>query len=105
VSDDDDQQAPPLLSRWATFALVVVNVGVGVAMALGGASPFYASGAQLIDSGAIEPTRVWSGEVWRLLSACFVHIGVWHLAMNAWVLWIVGTPLERLVGGARALLI
>ena len=43
--------------------------------------------------------------MWRLFSACFVHVGAWHLGLNLWVLWQVGRVYERLVGPARVLLI
>src|SRR5262249_35828445 len=42
---------------------------------------------------------------WRLLTACFVHIGFIHLAANMFALYIVGPILERLWGSARFLLL
>ena len=55
--------------------------------------------------GAVDPARVWQGEVWRLLAANFVHIGVWHFGLNMWVLWQVGRAYERLAGGSRTMLV
>jgi membrane associated rhomboid family serine protease len=110
VSERPEAQEPDLLfsdpsPRWATLALIALNTiiaifGNGVGSTLG-----VPSTPAAIDAGAVEPMRVWSGEVWRLLTASFVHLGAWHLLLNLWTLWVVGRALERLVGGARVLLV
>jgi rhomboid protease GluP len=41
------------------------------------------------------------GEVWRLLMACFLHIGVWHLAVNSYGLFILGPWMEEIFGRRR----
>lgn len=102
---DPQEFGGPTSRRWGTIVLVVLNLGVGLAMAWSGVSVLYASPGDIIASGAVEPARLWSGEVWRLLSACFVHVGSWHLGLNLWVLWQVGRALERLVGTPRLLLV
>lgn len=38
------------------------------------------------------------GEVWRLLSCCFLHGGVSHLGMNMWCLLAFGRLLEKMAG-------
>jgi hypothetical protein len=45
------------------------------------------------------------GEWWRLLSLTFLHAGFMHVAFNAFVLYLLGSLLERLVGTARFLLL
>ncbi len=110
VPDDGADDTPPELlgptsRRWGTVGLVLLNLAVGVVMAWAGVSVLYAAPADVIAFGAVEPTRLWSGEVWRLLVACFVHVGCWHLGLNVWVLWQVGRALERLVGTPRLVLI
>jgi rhomboid protease GluP len=102
---DEDEDEGPLASRWATWALVALNGSVFLAMVLAGASPLLATMGDITGAGAVDPVRVWNGEVWRLLTACFVHLGVWHLALNMWVLMQLGRVLERMIGGARLLLI
>jgi membrane associated rhomboid family serine protease len=62
----------------------------------------------LIDAGALVPFSGGSfqqptgglvgGQWWRLLSSIFLHAGVIHLALNAYVLWIFGLTIEREVG-------
>ena len=55
--------------------------------------------------GALVPERVWDGEVWRLLSVAFLHGSLVHLVANTYVLWQLGSSLERLVGTARFLVL
>ena len=42
-----------------------------------------------------------NGEYYRLLTSMFLHFGVVHLALNMWVLWLVGPSLERVLGRLR----
>ena len=52
--------------------------------------------------GALEPTAVVvRHEYWRLLSALFLHYGALHLAINLFALYLLGPPLERLIGSAK----
>ena len=48
---------------------------------------------------------VLQGEWWRVLSCCFVHIGLLHLVMNMFMLFWIGPLLERMWGPWRFLLI
>jgi rhomboid protease GluP len=52
--------------------------------------------------GALEPVAVIDKhEYWRLLSATFLHYGALHLTINLFALYILGPPLERLIGSAK----
>jgi len=51
--------------------------------------------------GSLIPERARSGEWWRFLSCTFLHGGVMHVALNLFVLWMLGRFLERVVGSAR----
>ncbi len=44
-----------------------------------------------------------SGELWRLLTAMFLHYGIVHLALNMYGLWLLGQHCEHLLGGGRFL--
>jgi membrane associated rhomboid family serine protease len=90
---------------WGTSAVLFINIAVGLVMAASGVPILMAGTADLVAFGAVDPTRIWNGDVWRLATACFVHVGAWHLGLNMWVLWQLGRVLERLVGTGRFLLI
>lgn len=105
---DQSESAPrrlDLSGRWATTTLALLNLAMFMVMMLAGASALHVSMEHAVAAGAADPGRVWQGEPWRLLTACFVHLGFWHVALNVWVLWQLGVLLERLIGGARLLLV
>jgi membrane associated rhomboid family serine protease len=43
------------------------------------------------------------GAFYRLITAMFVHYGIFHLLLNMWALWILGRNLEAALGRARFL--
>lgn len=59
----------------------------------------------LLRMGALSPERVLGGEVWRLFSCTFLHSGWSHLFFNVYVLWVLGTSLERVLGRWRLLVL
>lgn len=48
--------------------------------------------------GAQINVNVAAGEVWRLLAAMFLHIGLMHLAFNSWALLSLGRDIEAFYG-------
>jgi membrane associated rhomboid family serine protease len=87
--------------RSATTALLVIIVGVfglDVVLRLVG-------GISLIELGAMIPGRVADGEWWRLITATFLHVGVLHLALNAFGLYVFGSLVEDALGTVRFLAI
>jgi membrane associated rhomboid family serine protease len=56
------------------------------------------TGALLLDSGV-------KLEVWRYLTAIFLHGGIGHLAYNVFALVLFGSILEKLIGGKRFLIV
>jgi rhomboid protease GluP len=52
--------------------------------------------------GALEPYAVLArGEYWRLFAALFLHYGALHLLFNCYALYILGPPLENVIGSVR----
>lgn len=83
-----------------TWALIAVNVAVyGLETLYGGAD--YAPA--LMRLGALAPPRVHDGEIWRLVTATFLHGGLLHLLLNMYVLLVLGTLLEKVIGSWRFL--
>lgn len=52
----------------------------------------------IVQAGALRRTEVMSGEVWRLLSAAFLHGSVDHLIGNCIFLYILGMACEHALG-------
>ncbi len=63
------------------------------------------SGIALLKYGALNSYLVQSGEVWRLITAGFLHGGILHLLFNMYSLYIIGTQLETFAGKWKFLLI
>jgi membrane associated rhomboid family serine protease len=77
-------------------ALVALNAGVFILMLA--APGAVGDPATLTDWGASVGPRTSNGEWWRLVTAMFVHAGVWHLLACLAPLVQVGALLERLAG-------
>jgi membrane associated rhomboid family serine protease/Tfp pilus assembly protein PilF len=90
-------EAMPMLITQVIFG---INVAVFIGMLLSGVSPMSPSGANLLAWGANYGPYTLTGQWWRLLTSCFVHIGIIHIAFNMWCLWSLGGLAERLYGRA-----
>lgn len=81
------------------LAVVLVAIGLGeYALGAFGDGGVYVMAAM----GGIVPGDTWA-RPWTLLAYALLHGGPVHLAMNTYVLWILGGQLERIVGGGRVL--
>lgn len=81
-----------------TQAFLAVNLAVFIVMeAVGSTSDI----DTIVAFGAKSNAAINEGQVWRLLTPVFIHIGYIHLAFNCYALWIVGQQVERLYGSAR----
>lgn len=68
---------------WVTPAIVGLNVILFLLVSVDAQTIFSPSIAKLIAWGAdFGPLTVTNHQWWRLLSSCFLHIGVVHLACN-----------------------
>lgn len=61
--------------------------------------------ASYLRMGALSSDAVFAGEWWRLFSATLLHGDIQHLLFNMFVLWSLGSFLERLVGSTRFLVL
>lgn len=55
--------------------------------------------------GSLVPERLRAGEWWRYFSCTFLHGGLLHVALNTFLLLVLGRSLERCMGSARLLLV
>lgn len=94
---------PP--SVWMTRLLVAANCLVFALFAWKGGGFLGADAGKLVSWGANFPVLVQEGQVFRLLSATFLHGGIDHLLGNMIALYAFGRLLERLQGPGHFLLI
>jgi len=57
----------------------------------------------LFSDWALFAQAVAAGEVWRVITSGFLHIGPLHLAFNMFALWVIGRDMEILLGRGRFL--
>lgn len=105
--------APPRVA----MALLTLNVlwfgiGFGLAMQHGVAgdylwgfsdNPAYLNVMSKL--GILDVFELQQGQWWRLLSCCFVHIGLLHLGFNMYLLFAVGGMVEAMWGHVRFLVL
>ncbi|MGH9803822.1 MAG: rhomboid family intramembrane serine protease [Candidatus Acidiferrales bacterium] len=92
-----------------TYILLLANllffaVSVIISQRAGAQGLFDTSSEVLYLLGAKQGWAIFvQGEYWRLVMPIFLHAGVFHFAMNSFVLWQVGPQVEDLFGSARYL--
>ena len=82
-----------LVAIWAVFALESLQPGGSTNQDV------------LRTFGAVASDTLSSGQYWRLLATCFLHIGLLHIVSNAIALIWLGSLAERLYGPLRYLAI
>ena len=88
-----------------SYILIGINVAVFLGAFLSEPGTLGGSGNSLIDEGGVARVFVADGEVWRLLTAGFLHGGLLHLLFNMFALYVLGGILEPAVGRLRFALI
>jgi GlpG protein len=106
-----NQDAPPelepisssasILSSWVTGVSYLICIGIF--LGLGSAED-----ANVLDRlsrfGYLPANSIWNGQYWALITSAFVHLEIWHLALNVYWLWVLGSRLERSIGSLLFLL-
>lgn len=82
----------------ATYIILTITVAMFVVQLVYGDPTNYYS---LIELGANHGHGIRSGEVWRLITPLFLHIGVAHLLVNMATLSQIGPVVERVLGSGR----
>ena len=59
----------------------------------------------ILSLGAKDNYAIVAGEVWRLITAVFLHVDLLHIAFNSYALLIFGPQVERPYGRVRFLLV
>jgi membrane associated rhomboid family serine protease len=91
-----------------TYVLIGINVVVALGGFLSGASTTGGGGfggSTLLSDGAVSRSAIADHEYWRLVTAGFLHAGLFHLLFNMFALYVLGSLLEPAVGRVRFALI
>ena len=84
---------------YVTPVLLTLNIGMFLLQSFLGQT-----GQDWSAALAQKRVAVWDGELWRLVTATFLHDGEFHLLLNMLALFWVGRILERILGWRRFLL-
>lgn len=99
-------------ARFTTIMILLVNFALYAATTLitmklsEGGFTTDIPGQVLLAFGAKHRAAIFQGhEWWRLVTAGFLHGGIFHLLMNSWVLFDLGATVEEYFGTSRMLVI
>jgi len=96
-----EAQAPPHWfgrGKYAVLGLMAICAAMFLATHFG---PDAGTRSHLLALGAISYQTVRDGELWRLLTAIFIHFDIAHLFSNMSAMIVLAPPLAHQVGGMR----
>jgi len=93
----------PTDGYFITPILINLNIAIFILMVICGVNFMLPSTESLIKWGANFRPYTLEGQWWRLITNCFLHIGIFHLLMNMYALFYIGAMLEQHLGRARFL--
>ena len=83
-----------------TFGLIAICVVAFLGIVAGGGTLGRGGGTVTIEGGLFAP-YVADGQAYRIITSAFLHAGIFHLAVNMFVLFILGRLLEPAIGSLR----
>jgi len=86
--------------RSTTVTSILIGLNIA-AFVLQGATGGPRSTWSYADWGELYGPAVADGERWRIVTSGFVHVGLLHIGLNMYALYLFGPPLERLLGPVR----
>jgi rhomboid protease GluP len=93
----------PVKGYFVTPLLIDINILVFILMVIAGAGIMLPDNEILLTWGANFRPLTLNGEWWRLITNCFIHIGILHLLLNMYALLYIGLLLEPRLGSQRFL--
>jgi len=75
----------------AIKVLIIINVGMYLLQIITG------SQERMIEIFGLSTETIWP-MIWQPITYMFMHGGIWHVAINMFVLWMFGTELENIWG-------
>lgn len=105
-NEKDNSIASDIFKRkvpYITLGLILINFVVFLLTYL------FGSGSEdvmtLVQFGALYKPLVLKGEYFRLFTSAFLHIGIFHLLINSYSLYIIGSQLESFLGKVKFLFV
>jgi rhomboid protease GluP len=97
-------------AHFNTLVILLINLGMYLATSLyslnsGRGGPMGIDTVTLVDFGAKYNPYLAAGQWWRLVTAGFLHGGLFHIFMNSWALFDLGAQVEEVYGTSRMLVI
>ena len=88
---------------YVTLGIILINFVMFLLMYL------FGNGSEdvvtLVNFGALYRDLVLSGDYFRLITCAFLHIGVVHLLINSYSLYVIGSQLESFLGRTKFLFV
>lgn len=91
----------PAPGYFITPIIINLNILVFIGMVISGVNFMLPDNESLIAWGANFRPVTLEGGWWRLITCCFLHIGIFHLLMNMFALMYIGLLLEPYLGRAK----
>ena len=118
-ADEDELAKPPATKKqnlsaigsifiprgdyFITPIIIDLNLLIFIAMVATGGGFFQPDNETLIKWGADIRYFTLGGQWWRIVTNCFIHIGVFHVVLNMFAFLYIGTLLEPRLGRVRFL--
>jgi len=80
--------------RFTTVMILLINTALFI-------GDYLNPSARLLSLGGSVPAPYMDGQWWRLITAGFLHGGIFHILMNSWVLFDLGAEVELIYGTSR----
>lgn len=91
----------PTQGYFITPIIINLNIAIFILMVISGVNFMLPDNESLLNWGANFRPITLEGEWWRLITNCFLHIGIFHLLMNMYALLYIGLLLEPHLGKTR----
>lgn len=105
-SEDQNNIASDVFSKkvpYITLGIILINFVVFLLMYLFGKGSY--DSYTLVKFGALYKPFVKNGEFYRLITCAFVHVGVVHLLVNSYSLFVIGGQMESFLGKLKYLFV
>ena len=85
-----------------TYVIIAINVILFILMSIFGGST---NAHTLLKFGANYGLLIRNGEYYRLITSAFLHIGLLHLLVNSYALYVIGPQIESFFGKTKYIII